>query len=311
MAFVKLDCGILNSTLWIDREAREAFITALLMAVPREFPDPQPQLCVRSLEHSGWEIPSGWYGFVPAAGIGIINAAKVEREAGLSALERLGDIDPESRSQAFEGRRLVRVEGGYLVLNYMPYRERDYTNADRVKRYRERVKSGQTVTPRTVTSPPRHITSPRDNMHADADAEGYKIRNRIGGGCKGEDFALDHGPPSPPARVVKKVRNRTAMTADHQPIDADIAYAIANGPADADWPATWEHFRDHHLAKGTLGADWSATWRTWVAGITTRGFSYARKPLELSARPEPVQISHLEHRRIKAGESLADILASR
>jgi hypothetical protein len=138
MAFVKLDCGILRSTLWLDRDCREIFITALLMAEPREFDAPQQQLATRTLELTGYSVPPDWYGFVAAAGVGIIGAAGLERETGMLALEKLASPDLESRSQDFDGRRLIRIDGGYLVLNFMKYRDRDYTGAARAQRYRER-----------------------------------------------------------------------------------------------------------------------------------------------------------------------------
>ena len=49
MPFVKLDCGMLDSTLWFEREAREVFITALLMAEPIELTSDTPQIAVRAL----------------------------------------------------------------------------------------------------------------------------------------------------------------------------------------------------------------------------------------------------------------------
>jgi hypothetical protein len=159
MPFVKLDCGILQSTLWMDQVAREVFITALLMAEPAEFDDPIEQIETRTLEMTGWAAPPGWYGFVPAAGVGIIRTAGVEIEAGKDALERLGWPDENSRSHEFEGRRLIRIDGGYLILNYMKYRDRDYTGAERQRRYRKRqaekrntvTQLGDTVTSRSVT----------------------------------------------------------------------------------------------------------------------------------------------------------------
>lgn len=153
MPFVKIDCGILNSTLWFDREAREVFLTALLMAEPKDFDQPIPQLHIDSLTESGWTAPAGWYGFVAASGPGIIDRAKVSQEDGRKALKRLGEPDSHSRTCEFEGRRLIRMDGGYLVLNYMKYRERDYTSAERSKRYRDRKASRRvaTVTPRDIT----------------------------------------------------------------------------------------------------------------------------------------------------------------
>ena len=174
MPFVKLDCGILNSTLWIDRYARELFITALLMAEPFELTESTPQIEPRSLDLTGWEVPPGWYGFVPAAGVGIIDRAKIEQEFGMLALERLGSPEPDSRSSEFEGRRLVRINGGYLVLNFMRYRDRDYTTAERSKRYRERLKSRRvkSLSRRDDTPIDTRTTQPsRDITQAEAEAE--------------------------------------------------------------------------------------------------------------------------------------------
>ncbi len=146
MPFVKLDCGILNSTLWFEREAREVFLTALLMAEPMELTESTPQLEVKGFGETGWSAPPGWYGFVPAASVGIFARARVPDEAGFAALEILGAPEPASRTPDFEGRRLIRVDGGFLVLNYMKYRERDYTTAERSKRYRQRVASRRDIT---------------------------------------------------------------------------------------------------------------------------------------------------------------------
>jgi len=67
---------------------------------------------------------------------------------GLDALEKLGEPEQSSRTPDFDGRRLVRVDGGYIVLNFGKYRERDYTAAKRQRRYRERHKNdSNAVTP--------------------------------------------------------------------------------------------------------------------------------------------------------------------
>lgn len=137
MPFVKLDCAMLNSTIWCDREARELFLTALMMAEPREYTEPVPQIEVDSLGLTGWAAPPGWYGLVAAAGSGIIRRAGfTDTNAGTEALKRLGAPEADSRSPDFEGRRLVRVDGGYIVLNFQKYRDRDYGAAARMKRWR-------------------------------------------------------------------------------------------------------------------------------------------------------------------------------
>jgi hypothetical protein len=138
MPFVELDTGILNSTIWFDREAREVFITALLLSEPYVTDKPLLGIEVGSLNPNGFTVPPGWYGFVSAAGPGIVHRAGVDPVDGMEALKRLCAPEQESRGKEFEGRRLQRVDGGYIVLNYMKYRERDYTNAERQKRWRQR-----------------------------------------------------------------------------------------------------------------------------------------------------------------------------
>lgn len=141
MAFVKLDTKILDSTLWIERDLREVFITALLMAEPKEFREPIRQIEVGQLEFTDFVAPPGWYGFVPAASLGIINRAGVDRDAGIEALKKLGDPEIESRSTDFGGRRMIRTDGGFLILNFMKYRDKDHTAALRQKRLRDRRKN--------------------------------------------------------------------------------------------------------------------------------------------------------------------------
>jgi hypothetical protein len=179
MAFVKLDCGILNSTLWVERDLRDIFVTALLMATPREISTPMPQYKVSAIEETGFVVPPGWYGFVEAAGPGIVRRAMAESDPGLRALAKLGEPDSESRSSEFEGRRLVRVDGGYVVLNYMKYRDKDATAAARAQRYRDRKKQGDDPSRRDVRQITRDASqnnsvtrdSSREITIAEAEAE--------------------------------------------------------------------------------------------------------------------------------------------
>lgn len=176
LPFVKLDCAILNSSLWPDKDARDIFLTALLMAEPREVLDPLLQINAFDLEYSGWSIPPGWYGFIDAAGPGIANRAGVEWARAMPALTRLGSCEPESRSQEFGGRRLVRVNGGFIVLNFMSYREKDYGAAERMRRFRER-KSRDSLLRNDVDSDAEAQLLHRKVTQAEAEA--YKdIKNK-------------------------------------------------------------------------------------------------------------------------------------
>lgn len=66
-----------------------------------------------------------------------------------SAIEVLSSPDKYSRSINDEGRRIRRVDGGFEVINYMKYREYNYsdkTAAERQRRHREKEKTEDSVT---------------------------------------------------------------------------------------------------------------------------------------------------------------------
>lgn len=173
---MKLDCGILDSSIWVDRPARELFLTALLMAQPHVIDQAEPQIEVRSLKETGFVVPPGVYGLVPAAGIGIVRRAGLEDvEEGLDSLERLGKPEADSRSSVWDGRRLVRVNGGFIVLNFEAYRKRDATAAERAKRYRDKQKqlTGSTP-PSRVTTVTERVTSRSTTASASASIDGSK-----------------------------------------------------------------------------------------------------------------------------------------
>jgi len=182
MPFVKLDCGILNSTLWFERTSRELFITALLMAEPHETTEPLPQIAINSLDPTGWEVPPGWYGFVPAASVGIIHRAQLQLgDDTLAALDSLGQPEASSRSKEFEGRRLVRVDGGFIVLNFIKYRDKDATTADRSRRWRDRQKQKRFAEieddRHAVSDTPTRVI--RHQAEAEAEAEADKRKELV------------------------------------------------------------------------------------------------------------------------------------
>ena len=184
MPFVKLDTAILESTLWVDRAARDIFITALLMAEPREITKPMPQYFVDRIEQTGFSVPPGWYGFVAAAGVGIVRRAFVEQDEGMRALDTLGSTDPHSRSPEFGGRRLVRVDGGFIVLNFFKYRDKDYTAAERMAKLRARRKA------QGVTANSDAVTRNSDAADADADAKEQNLSTHPSDECEKDSAAV-------------------------------------------------------------------------------------------------------------------------
>lgn len=70
-----------------------------------------------------------------------------------------------SRSPEFGGRRLVRVDGGFIVLNFFKYRDKDYTATERMAKLRARRKA------QGVTANSDAVTRNSDAADADAEAE--------------------------------------------------------------------------------------------------------------------------------------------
>lgn len=252
MAFVKLDTGILHSTLWMDRTAREVFITALLMAEPREFTEPQRQLAVRTIEETGFEAPPGWYGFVQAAGAGIIRQAGLDPEEGFAALERLCAEDPESRTTDFGGRRMIRVQGGYVVLNFMRYRDHDHGAAERMRLLRARRRAeAEAETPPASTG-----TVTPNSRNSSANVRNGSANSDVGRGRGREQRAESQNPPVSP-RTGVRLPEDFALTADRRRV------AEAEG---IDPERTFAKFCDHWRAASGANArkrDWDAAWRNW------------------------------------------------
>lgn len=64
------------------------------------------------------------HGVVEATPLGIAAMARVELAACEISLKKLSAPDPHSRSKEFEGRRVVEIEEGFLVVNHEKYRDK-------------------------------------------------------------------------------------------------------------------------------------------------------------------------------------------
>ena len=93
----------------------------------------------------------------------IANAGKMPLEVVHEALAKHEAPDPDSRSQAEEGRRIRRVDGGYFIINYEHYRTGNPNSPEaiRARKFRNRKKEGalRNVTSRDVTLPPSSSSS--------------------------------------------------------------------------------------------------------------------------------------------------------
>ena len=115
MAFTKLDSGIIDSSLW-SYPAEERIVWITLLARADET------------------------GYVRMSLPGLVRAANVSEDAVRAALTKFEAPDVESRTKDYNGVRLDRIEGGWLILNYMKYREKTDRDANReyMREYRNR-----------------------------------------------------------------------------------------------------------------------------------------------------------------------------
>lgn len=128
-AFTKLQRSIVTSSIWLqDADTRLVWITLLA-------------LCDRD-------------GVVRASPLGLAHQARVEPEACHRALELLQSPDADSRSTEHEGRRIERVDGGFMVLNYQRIlsegarEERREYNREKQAEFRAKKRAnGKTVRP--------------------------------------------------------------------------------------------------------------------------------------------------------------------
>lgn len=97
MSFSKLDSGITKSSLWSEPlHVRVVFVSFL--------------------------AEKDENGFVSAAYSSMQRICNVNKDQFDEAIRILESPDPESRTEDFEGRRLQKIEGGWIVLNHEKYR---------------------------------------------------------------------------------------------------------------------------------------------------------------------------------------------
>lgn len=157
MSYTKLFNSIITSTIWTeDDKTRILWITMLALA-----------------DKNG-EVQASIPGLARVAGMSVADCE--------AAINKFLGPDPYSRTPDDEGRRIEAIPGGFALLNHGKYREmasRDESieaNAERQRRYRERVKRNASVTDSNATVTPCHA-SVTDNLHiaeAEADTEAYK-----------------------------------------------------------------------------------------------------------------------------------------
>ncbi len=121
MPYIEIDREILYSSLWPDKTAFRIFFVALCLSRPKDYGFPVSQINLYDFNPTGWSAPPDTYGYVSAASDGLIDIAGYDTADGVKALTALGSPDYSSKSRANDGRRMIRIETGFLILNYWKY----------------------------------------------------------------------------------------------------------------------------------------------------------------------------------------------
>lgn len=147
--YTKLFASILDSTVWLtDPNVRLVWITMLAMADQD--------------------------GRVEASVPGLAIRARVSRAECEDAISVLSSPDPDSRSPEAEGRRIVKIDGGWELVNHAKYRQRmdaeERRERDAERKRRKRASMSADASANVRACPP--VSSDVPNVsHADADAD--------------------------------------------------------------------------------------------------------------------------------------------
>jgi hypothetical protein len=163
MGFTKLDAGIVLSS--IATESSDTFKVWIFLLA----------LC-------------GPDGLVRVSAAALPGICHLPMKIVLASIKKLSGPDRHSRSGEEGGRRIKRVEGGYLIVNYLKYREHTYSQdaaAVRQRKHRAKIRDGHVT----------FVTSRDVSASASASASS-SLRGK--GRSKGDDGEGNSRPPVDP-----------------------------------------------------------------------------------------------------------------
>ena len=178
--YSKLDCGIVDSSLW-------------------EMPHEYLRVWIAMLAKTDAN------GYVRVSPPAMARLCHLDRETFDSIIEVYCSPDPDSRTDDDDGRRLEKVEGGWVILNYLKYREdlkQPDISTERVRRFREKQQScnGSTVSDRFTpfhetdgNGEKRSVTPKQKQRHKQKQKEEEPPASR-GGATPKDDW---HSKPDP------------------------------------------------------------------------------------------------------------------
>jgi len=157
--FTKLFSSIVTSTIWSeDDKTRIVWVTMLAI--------------------------SDRCGFVAASIPGLAKLASVSIEDCKAAIEKLSSPDTYSRTKEHEGRRIAERDGGWLILNYLKYREAERA-AERTVYFREQKRKQRRAMSKMSTQSTKstNVHQCQPIAEAEAEAEADSLERGAGRAC--------------------------------------------------------------------------------------------------------------------------------
>jgi hypothetical protein len=221
MAFVKLFSTITESSLWSQgKDTRLLFVTMLAKADQT--------------------------GFVEASLPGLARVANLTLQETEAALSDLEGPDKHSKNPDHDGRRVARMEGGWLILNYTIYRERrnDEERQAYMRDYMKRYRAESVNKRKQMLAEVNHGKPRLAQAEAEAEAEA-EAQTKTGARKRAQRGKVVDNPPS---------------LEDVQVYVDEIGGLIpASEFMDANASRGWTH------SKGQYVVDWKAHYRAWNA----------------------------------------------
>ena len=164
MSYTKLFSSIVTSTIWTE-DAKTCKVWVTMLAIANK------------------------HGEVQASIPGLAQIAGLPLDDTEAAIEKFLSPDKYSRTPDDQGRRIEKIEGGWLLLNHAKYRamaskdEEKASSAKRQSAFRDRQKRNASVTPSngSVTVSNDAVTGNRDIAEAEAEAEAFKKKTKARG----------------------------------------------------------------------------------------------------------------------------------
>ena len=267
--YAKLFSDIVDSSIWKeDSDTCKVWITLLALADADGF--------VRGSD--------GW----------LADKSKVELAKCVEAVSKFCSPDPCSRTPDNEGRRVERLEDGYLVLNYLAFRDR-LSNDPKVTATRERVRKHREkrygVTPRYVTQEALQSVTSLVSASASASVSASVLQEEGSGEKPSLDYPLMIYEAYPlkagkPAALLK-IRKALEKIEPEKLLGITRAFAasIGNDKEFCPHPATWfnqERFNDDpstwKRAQNNSGGSVGGVSRNTTPSLRAAALTYKNAP---------------------------------